>query len=245
VEDEDEGRGRDGGRRRGAALEASILEAAWVELREVGYPRVTMEGVAARARTGKQVLYRRWPNRATLVMAAIRHVLGPLHAEPPTQGSLRDDTVEVLRRMAGRVSAVEPGLLVGLLAELRDLDPLLFAGPRSVMQGVLDAAVGRGELVRSDLSRRVVDLPVDLFRYEGFMSGDRVMQATPEAVDTMIAEIVDDVFLPLVHALAGPGSPASAPAGEPARVSPEVSALVDDDAVAAPVLGAVEGRVRP
>jgi len=162
VQDEDQadGRARDGGRRRGAALEASILE-------------------AARARTGKQVLYRRWPNRAMLLMAAIRHVLGPLHAEPPATGTLRGDTLAVLRRMAGRVSTVEPGLLIGLLAELHDLDPLLFSGPRSVMQGVLDAAVERGELVRSDLARRVVDLPVDLFRYEGLMSGDRVVRMTP------------------------------------------------------------------
>jgi hypothetical protein len=38
-------------RRRGQILEDAILEGAWQELSEVGYNRLTMEGVAARART--------------------------------------------------------------------------------------------------------------------------------------------------------------------------------------------------
>ena len=45
-------------RRRGTALEAALLEAAWDELSEVGYAALTMEGVAARARTSRAVLYR-------------------------------------------------------------------------------------------------------------------------------------------------------------------------------------------
>ncbi|HET6742594.1 MAG TPA: helix-turn-helix domain-containing protein, partial [Kribbella sp.] len=54
-------------RGRGAELEAVLLDAAWAELMESGYARLTMEAVAARAQTGKQVLYRRWRNRAELV----------------------------------------------------------------------------------------------------------------------------------------------------------------------------------
>src|ERR671937_754114 len=54
-------------RRRGAALEAAILDATWTELAAVGYERLSMEGVAARAGTSKAVLYRRWPNRADLL----------------------------------------------------------------------------------------------------------------------------------------------------------------------------------
>ena len=53
-------------RRRGTKLEDALLDAAWEELQEVGYTRLTMEAVAARAGTSKPVLYRRWPNRARL-----------------------------------------------------------------------------------------------------------------------------------------------------------------------------------
>ena len=50
-------------RRRGEELEAALLEAAWAELVEVGFARLTMESVAARAKTGVAVLYRRWPRK--------------------------------------------------------------------------------------------------------------------------------------------------------------------------------------
>jgi len=42
-------------RRRGAALDTAVLDAAWDELRAVGYPRLTLDGVAARAGTSPRV----------------------------------------------------------------------------------------------------------------------------------------------------------------------------------------------
>ena len=66
-------------RRRGEELEAALLEAAWQELVEAGFARLTMESVAARAKTGVAVLYRRWPNKDDLVLAAIQ----PLRQDPP------------------------------------------------------------------------------------------------------------------------------------------------------------------
>jgi len=64
-------------RRRGALLERALLQAAWDELASVGYARLSMDGVAARAHTSKTVLYRRWPNRAALVVAAMRQHVQP------------------------------------------------------------------------------------------------------------------------------------------------------------------------
>ena len=76
-------------RRRGEELEAALLEAAWQELVEVGFARLTMESVAVRAKTGVAVLYRRWPNKDDLVLAAIGHY-GTTHpVEVPDTGSLR------------------------------------------------------------------------------------------------------------------------------------------------------------
>jgi len=66
-----------------------------------------------------------------------------------------------------------------------------------------------------------------------------------------MVEIVDDVFLPLGHALAGAGSPGAGSPGAgsagpgSAGASAGGSARVDDDPVAAAVLGAVERRVGP
>src|SRR5262245_189106 len=86
-------------RRRGRDLEEAILEAAWEELVAVGYARLTVDGVAARARTSKAVLYRRWPNLPSLVLAAMRHH-GPILSGPmPDTGSLRGDVLALLSGM--------------------------------------------------------------------------------------------------------------------------------------------------
>jgi AcrR family transcriptional regulator len=68
----------DRSRRGGQDLERVLYEATLTELVERGYAGTTMEGVAARARTGKAALYRRWPSKRELVLAALRHHLPPL-----------------------------------------------------------------------------------------------------------------------------------------------------------------------
>ena len=55
------------GRRRSEEGHQAILQAAKEELEEVGYPALTIEGIAARARVGKQTIYRWWPSKAALL----------------------------------------------------------------------------------------------------------------------------------------------------------------------------------
>src|SRR5262249_55546407 len=57
-------------RRRGEALEGAIYDAVVDELAEIGYAAFTIESVAARAHTGKASIYRRWPTKQDLVVAA-------------------------------------------------------------------------------------------------------------------------------------------------------------------------------
>ncbi|WP_043683048.1 TetR/AcrR family transcriptional regulator [Streptomyces xylophagus] len=178
-------------RRRGAALEADILDAVWEELAEVGYARLTMEGVAARAKTGKQVLYRRWPNRAELVKAALPHRTGFLADQLPDTGELRADVLAVLRLMVERQREIGPDVIRGLLAEAPDLDPKVFGIMHDILLTLLRRAVERGEIPTADLPRRVVTVPAQLLRYEMVISRDPV-------ADALLVEIVDDVFLPLV-----------------------------------------------
>jgi AcrR family transcriptional regulator len=185
-----------GVRRRGAELEASLLEAAWEELAAVGYARLTMEGVAARARTGKQVLYRRWGNRAELVVAALRHNTGSIVDRIPDTGTLRGDVLTLLRRMVRRQHEVSPEIIHGLLAEVPDMNPEFFTVMREAMTAVLRQAADRGELTLDALPARVVTLPADLLRNEIFFARE------PIGEDTLL-EILDDVFLPLVRAAGG------------------------------------------
>ena len=80
-------------RRRGETLEHAIFDAVLDELQAVGYAGLTMEGVAARARTGKAALYRRWPCREDLIVDALHYAL-PSLADPPDHGNVRDDLLK-------------------------------------------------------------------------------------------------------------------------------------------------------
>jgi hypothetical protein len=61
--------------------EAEILDAAVRVLADVGYDRLTMDMVASEARASKATLYRRWQNKAALVVDPSR---GPKASRRPT-----------------------------------------------------------------------------------------------------------------------------------------------------------------
>jgi AcrR family transcriptional regulator len=187
-------------RRRGEKLVDALLEAAWAEVSAVGYASLTIEGVAARAGTSKSVLYRRWPNRATLVRAAMRHRAGPFASDIPDTGELRRDVLAVLRRYRDRYQEIRPDIVHGLMTELPDLPREVFEVTPGVMMTVLSRAAQRGEVRLDTVTPRIAALPSDLIRHELLISGGRV----PDAV---LAEVVDDIFLPLIAGSGTPGSP--------------------------------------
>jgi AcrR family transcriptional regulator len=184
-------------RRRGEALETALLDAAWEELQAVGYAGLTMEAVADRAGTSRAVLYRRWPKRAELVIAALRVHRPVLSGEVPDTGDLRGDVLFLLRRMSSRLTEIGAETVYGLLGDYLS-DPELFARAHDqvlhigaeVMTTILRRASDRGQ-ARSDVTPRVTTLPTDLFRNELFL------RRTPPS-EAAILEIVDEVFLPLV-----------------------------------------------
>src|SRR5258707_13296304 len=62
--------------RRGPERREAICEAVFELLGEVGYDRMSMDAVAARARASKATIYRGWPNKPDLVMDAFEHRYG-------------------------------------------------------------------------------------------------------------------------------------------------------------------------
>src|SRR5918995_1165310 len=73
--------------------EQEILDATIDILAEVGYDRLTMDAVAARARASKATLYRRWSSKVSLVIDALLLQKGPTTI--PDTGTLRGDLLEV------------------------------------------------------------------------------------------------------------------------------------------------------
>ncbi|WP_327320065.1 TetR/AcrR family transcriptional regulator [Streptomyces sp. NBC_01235] len=186
-------------RRRGAELEAALLEAVWDELVAVGYERLTYEAVADRAGTSRPVLYRRWPSKRELVLAALAHQAPPLPDGPPDTGDLRGDVLALLRLVVGRTRELAPVREVLAAEEGRATELSAYVASRNQgpghewMRTVLERAARRAEIdAVESLPDRLVTLPVVLVLHDLFMA-----RRTP--ADGELEEIVDRLFLPLVR----------------------------------------------
>jgi len=182
-------------RRRGAVLEDAILRATWAELKRGGYESLTFDNVAVRAHTSKPVIYRRWRSRAELVRAAMRSRTGAMADNIPDTGTLREDVLELLRGQNRRLRRAPKDAMRGLLLDAPSLEraghPVFEVVP-GVMAVILQRARSRGEVSTNRISSRIARLPVDLFRHEMILTQDVVP-------DSVLAEIVDQIFLPLVR----------------------------------------------
>jgi len=190
-----------GARRRGDILENAILQAAWDELGEVGYARLTMEGIAVRAKTNKTAVYRRWPNKAKIVVAAIiKYVPKSVNLAPDT-GDLRKDVLLLLEGIVKPMQTIGAETIHGLMVEYHG-NELISALPQKMkpksedklitaMITILKNAEQRGEVSLATIKTQVITLPADLLRYE--------LLTTHEPIsDETLTGIVDDIFLPLV-----------------------------------------------
>jgi AcrR family transcriptional regulator len=217
-------------RRRGAELEAALLQAAWDELTEVGYAAFTLEGAAARAGTSRPVLARRWPSRTELVHAAIRQHVALTPVQVPDTGTLRGDVLALLRHVMERVGEIT-GILSFVNAEhFRDTgQPIsavrerVLAGPPTAMRRILERAAERGEISPAVLGTRIASLPEDLIRHDLIVTQEPVPDAT-------LIEIVDTIFLPLAHASSPPpgGTPVERDSSLRARMLANGQLLTQD-----------------
>ncbi|MFI1766143.1 TetR/AcrR family transcriptional regulator [Streptomyces sp. NPDC020800] len=183
-------------RRRGAALEKALLDAAWEELTANGYARFTMDAVVRRAGTSPPVLYRRWSGRDDLIRAAITHVLEQSRVDLPDTGSLRGDVLTLMRTInATRVQhvTVMSAHLAGYYQETGTSPAdLLATGHEKATEVLFDRAAARGEINPEHLTERIKSLPFDLLRHE-------ILTTFAPAPDHVLEEIVDTIFLPLVR----------------------------------------------
>ncbi|WP_330319083.1 TetR/AcrR family transcriptional regulator [Streptomyces platensis] len=186
-------------RRRGAALEKALLDAAWEELTDNGYARFTMDAVVKRAGTSPPVLYRRWSHRDELARAAIVHTMKQSRLDTPDTGSLREDVLTLMRE----IDSTRVQLITAMNMHLADYhqetgtspgdlrDPLV-TGRAEALDVLFGRAVDRGEIKPELLTERIKSLPFDLLRHE-------ILTTFAPVPDHALEEIVDTVFLPLVR----------------------------------------------
>lgn len=107
-------RGRPG-RKRDASRDAVILDATLTVLAEQGYDRMTIDAVAARAEMARATVYRRWPTKTDLVLAAVARMSSGDAAHLPDSGTLRGDLIAMIRPFDDEQQQIRIQAVVGLL----------------------------------------------------------------------------------------------------------------------------------
>jgi AcrR family transcriptional regulator len=182
-------------RRRGTALEDAILDAAWAELVERGYAKMTLESVAKRAATSRPVLHRRWPSRLKLATAALARYFALNPIEVPDLGNLGAELSLLLRQMSDRARPDLIRLAFDMSGDLAEANSSLAEVrgeivDRQLIHGLIERGIRRGEIDPKRLTPRIISLPGDLARNE-------ILMTLKPLRDEVIHEIVHDIFLPL------------------------------------------------
>jgi AcrR family transcriptional regulator len=141
------------GRPRDAGRDETILAATLTILLERGYNALTIEGVAAAAGVGRPTIYRRWPSKPALAVAALVHS-SRLAIPSRDRGSLRAELIAIQRHQISLINSPESRRVTsGLVADLVH-DPALaetyvseyLVPRRAAVWEVLQRGVDRGEL---------------------------------------------------------------------------------------------------
>jgi AcrR family transcriptional regulator len=168
------------GRPRSPLADEAILRAAVELCAEEGFEGTNVEAVASRAGVGKATVYRRYPNRIGLVVAAATDVCGCLVDDVDT-GSVLED----LRLVAhGIVRTLHSELTRAVLAqivsgaarnvELRDAQRRFIAPRRAVALDVIRRGIARGELRPDADSELMTDLVGAPLFHRAVSLGERV-----------------------------------------------------------------------
>lgn len=194
-------------RRRGKALDQAIHDAVITLLTEQGPAAVTMEAVAATARTSKPVLYRRWADGRELLRDILLRTAKAAIPHPDT-GSYRTDMLAVLRGWAALFTGPNGATMQAAVAAMAG-DQALTAAFRTDVIGwrkdemaiLLARGIERGD-VRPDVPVHIArELGQSVLWHRLLVTGDPI-------TDDLVVELVDDVLVPFVSPR-GPTTPRS------------------------------------
>lgn len=190
-------------RKRGVALEEAIVAAAWGELVESGYAGFTVEGVAARARTGKASIYRRWPTKQALVMDSLCAWL-PTAQQCGFEGDYKNlSTADALRQIARTITKVlaSPAGAAMRAVKLeatadpelaREIDDRFQAPRRAAMLALLQRGVERGEVRPEAVTPLVADVLPAVLMHRVILQRERITERD-------ITAIIEQILIPLVE----------------------------------------------
>jgi AcrR family transcriptional regulator len=182
--------------RRDPERRAAIFDSVFALLAEVGYDRMTMDAVAARAHVSKATIYRNWPEKPGLVADALSY---RFQDSPPLPdcGSLRGDLFAILTLACQAGNGLDGEVIVGVMTAAarnpvlaRTLHETMYEKKHAAHEAVIRRAVQRGE-VPPDTD------PHLLHEVLHSMLLTRRLESV-ELDDEFVRHVVDDVLLPVL-----------------------------------------------
>lgn len=184
------------GRPRSVEAHQAILDAAVDSLVQDGYAGMTMEGIAQRAGVGKATVYRRFANKAEVVVEAVR--AHGCHAVPlQDTGDIRADLLAFYQGMALSMAGIDGPIMAAFAGEKvrhpelhREFERVFVNDRRRFLRRLIVAAVERGDLpAGTDVELLVMVGPALLWQ-------QLTMESTPELLLDLPQRILDQ-FLPV------------------------------------------------
>jgi AcrR family transcriptional regulator len=198
--------------------ETELLAVTLQLLQEHGYDGLTVDAVASTAHASKATVYRRWPSKAELVLAAFIDGTRQV-AVPPDTGTLRGDLLylgeKICQHAHQHASTIRAVLVeVSHHPALNDaLQHQLIDQREDLIQHVLRQAVDRGEIAEAALTDELWDL------MPGYLIFRSILPSRPPSHHT-VQVLVDDVIIPgLTRSGAGRPDDHRSPSGQPERTA--------------------------
>jgi AcrR family transcriptional regulator len=177
------------GRPRSEAAERAILQAAFELLQQMGLNRMTIEAVAAHAGVGRPTIYRRWPNKEAMAVAAIlAHV-------PPVQQPTVKDPITALHEIipAAMKEITNPAIrrisleIIAASADNPELAQVYLQERRTIALDVVRRAVEIGYLRADADPELILDKIVGPILYRYYILG------SPPMPENEIHNLIDEV----------------------------------------------------
>jgi AcrR family transcriptional regulator len=186
------------GRPRDEEADAAILDAALALLAEQGYGGLRMESVAAKAGVAKATVYRRWPDKLSLAIAAISRIP---ELPPVDTGSLLGDLRALRAALVAlfkttRLAGVMPALAAERMRQTSaaaKIDVLIQTRYQPWVAAI-ERAIARGELPSAAAadSRLIADLLAGILMQRVFFTGGRVDE---QSWETVMAIVVNGIHV--------------------------------------------------
>lgn len=174
--------------------EAELLAVTLDLLQEHGYDRLSLDAVATTARASKATLYRRWPTKAELVMAAFIEGTRQAAVDPDT-GTLRGDLLALGEQILAHVST-HAGTIRAVLVEVSrnaELNAIMqeqfLAQRKALMAQVFARAVDRAEIDAAAISEDLWDVLPGYLIFRSVLTGRAASRRT-------VRDLVDNVLIP-------------------------------------------------